>query len=88
MNKVIDAWYAGSLLFFIGLQLYFHLMLWHNGRVKWNNIYAGTPGYLDVIYVRWRKAQDKPYIGLIFFRILADINIVLAFAAFVITTPR
>jgi hypothetical protein len=50
---------------------------------------SGMPGYLDVLYARWCREHQKSPAGILWFRAIALLNLVIAgWAFYVYVAPR
>jgi hypothetical protein len=50
---------------------------------------SGTPGYLDVLYARWCREHQKSPAGILWFRAIALLNLVIAaWIFYVYVAPR
>ena len=50
---------------------------------------SGTPGYLDVVYARWCREHQKSAAGILWFRAIALLNLVIAaWTFYVYVAPR
>jgi hypothetical protein len=85
VQVVIDIWFGVAVIWAVLLNVALLITLRINKRVSLLDLYAGTPGYLDMIYIRWRKDNGKPYKVVIVARVAALINAVLAGMAFAFT---
>jgi hypothetical protein len=51
--------------------------------------WSGTPGYLDVLYARWCREHQKSPAGILWFRAIALVNLVIAAWTFYVrVAPR
>ena len=85
IKAVIDVWFCLSVLFAVGMNIFLHVSLWKKSLVNFFDVYAGTPGYLDRIYIGWCKDNCRSHKFVIAIRIASLASVILAGAAFAFT---
>jgi hypothetical protein len=77
MKTTVTIWFACSVAVPViaNAILYFWL--------RWKGVsmvfaFAGTPGYLDVVYARWCREHQKSPATILWFRAIALLNLVIA----------
>ncbi len=80
---LIIIWFAVSVLIAVVGTFVFWLWLVRRG-VKLTFMWTGTPGYLEYAYVKWCRSEGRPLNrGVIVFRAVSIINVVIAAAFFI-----
>ena len=81
MKTAVSIWFACSVAVAViaNAILYFWL--------RWKGVsmifgLGGTPGYLDFLYARWCREHQKSAAGLLWFRAIALLNLIIAAWAF------
>ncbi len=78
----IAIWFCLSVSFAVAANLALHIALWKRKYVRLLDVFAGTPGYLDRIYIKWCNDNHRSYKTLIAVRVLLLLNLILAVVAF------
>jgi hypothetical protein len=80
---IIACWFGLSVFFAVTLNFMLHSWLCRMGRLKFFDPFAGVPGYLDRIYVRWCEDNGRNHKTLIGIRRVSFISFVLSSIAFI-----
>jgi hypothetical protein len=75
-------WFSVSVMLGLCGNIVMQSFLTRRG-VNTSSLMRGMPGYLDKLYIDWCKANDKPYIFIIFLRWIVFLSAILA----IITVP-
>ena len=81
MKTAVTIWFACSVAVPVIENAILYLWLSHKG-VSMVFALTGMPGYLDVLYARWCREHQKSPAGILGFRAIALLNLVIAAWAF------
>ena len=85
---LIIIWFAVSVLIAVVGTFVFWLWLVRRG-VKLTFMWTGTPGYLEYTYLKWCRGEGRTLNrGIIVFRAVSIINVVIAAAFFIAFAAR
>ena len=77
MKIVISIWFACSVAVPVIANAILYFWLRQKG-VSMIFALSGTPGYLDVLYARWCREHQKSAAGILWFRAISLLNLVIA----------
>jgi hypothetical protein len=77
IQALLGLWFTVSLLLCIAGNFVIVRFLGRRG-LKTKFVLISTPGYLDILYVKWCKENNKSYAVVVALRILLFLSVVLA----------
>jgi hypothetical protein len=77
MKTTVTIWFACSVAVPVIANAILYFWLRQKG-VSMVFAWTGTPGYLDVLYARWCREHQKSPAGILWFRAIALLNLVIA----------
>jgi len=77
MKTTVTIWFACSVAVPVIADAMLDFWLRQKG-VSMVFAWTGTPGYLDVLYARWCREHQKSPAGILWFRAIALLNLVIA----------
>jgi hypothetical protein len=88
MKTTVSIWFACSVAVPVIANAILYFWLRRKG-VSMVFALSGMPGYLDVCYARWCREHQKSPAGILWFRAIALLNLVIAgWAFYVYVAPR
>jgi len=88
MKTTVSIWFACSVAVPVIANAILYFWLRRKG-VSMVFALSGTPGYLDVLYARWSREHQESPAGILWFRAIALLNLVIAAWAFYLyVAPR